>query len=314
MILCIGTTPAAQRVMVFRKLTLDAVNRAVTTLDGAAGKSVNVAKVLKALGEHPVATGFLGGDRGEELRTLLAAEGIEMDFVTVASRTRQCITLFDTAAGTHTELVEESRPVTASDYEKLMTVIRRRVAGCRAVIMSGTITPGGPADLYYHGTQLAHEAGVISVVDAQGPALIEALRARPGVVKPNRQELAATVKRELEDEAAVTSAMRELSERGTQNVVVTAGKEPTLAFDGRSFWRIQAPRINAVNPIGSGDAFAAGLLWRLLRGEDLGEACRWAAAVGAANALTPMAGEVHGDDVKRLAGQVTVERLNRSLP
>ena len=57
-ILCIGTTPAAQRVMIFRKLTPDAVNRAVTTLDGAAGKAINVAKVLKALGAHPIATGF----------------------------------------------------------------------------------------------------------------------------------------------------------------------------------------------------------------------------------------------------------------
>ena len=140
MILCIGTTPAAQRVMVFRQLTLDAVNRAVTTVDGAAGKSVNVAKVLKALGEHPVATGFLGGDRGEEVRTLMEAQGIELDFVPVASRTRQCITVFDRSAGTHTELVEEGRPVPAADYEKLMGVIQRRVKGCRAVVMSGTIT------------------------------------------------------------------------------------------------------------------------------------------------------------------------------
>ena len=68
MILCLGTTPAVQRVMVFTKLTLDAVNRAATTLDGAAGKSVNVAKVLKSLGERPVATGFLGGDRGTFVR------------------------------------------------------------------------------------------------------------------------------------------------------------------------------------------------------------------------------------------------------
>jgi tagatose 6-phosphate kinase len=314
MILCIGTTPAAQRVMVFRKLTLDAVNRAVTTLDGAAGKSVNVAKVLRALGEHPVATGFLGGDRGEELRTLLAGQGIEMDFVPVVSRTRQCITLLDKSAGTHTELVEESQPVTATDYEKLMRVIQRRVAGCRAVIMSGTITPGGPADLYSHGTRLAHQSGALTLVDAQGAALSEALKARPGVVKPNRLELAATLKRELGDEAAVICAMRELGERGAQRVVVTAGKEPTLAFEGRSFWRIQASRINAVNPIGSGDAFAAGLVWRLLRGDDLGEASRWAAAVGAANALTPMAGEVRLADVKRLAGRVTAERLTRNLP
>ena len=84
MILCIGTTPAAQRVMAFRKLTIDAVNRAVTTVDGAAGKSINVAKVLKALGEQPVATGFFGGDRGEHLRALLEAQGIELDFLNVA--------------------------------------------------------------------------------------------------------------------------------------------------------------------------------------------------------------------------------------
>jgi tagatose 6-phosphate kinase len=309
MILCIGTTPAAQRVMVFRKLTLDAVNRAVTTVDGAAGKSINVAKVLKALGEHPVATGFLGGDRGEEVRALMEAHEIVLEFVLVAPRTRQCITIFDTSAGTHTELVEESQPVAAANYEELMRVIRRRVKSCRAVVMSGTITTGGPADLYFHGTQLAHAAGAIPVVDAQGAALVEALRARPGLIKPNRAELAATVRRELPDEAAVTTAMRELFERGAQRVVVTAGKEPTLAFDGRSFWRIRAPRIDPVNPIGSGDAFAAGLLWRLLRGEDLGEACRWASAAGTANALTIMAGEVHLHDVERLVQEVNVEPL-----
>jgi fructose-1-phosphate kinase PfkB-like protein len=59
MILCIGPTPAAQRVMIFPQLVLDAVNRAASTLEGAAGKSVNVAKVLKVLGEQPLATGFL---------------------------------------------------------------------------------------------------------------------------------------------------------------------------------------------------------------------------------------------------------------
>ncbi len=309
MILCIGTTPAAQRVMVFHRLTLDAVNRAVQTLDGAAGKSVNVAKVLQALGEHPVATGFLGGDRGDSLRSQLEARGIELDFVTVTTRTRQCITLLDRSAGTQTELVEESQPVAAADYEALMAVIQRRVKTCRAVVMSGTITPGGPADLYFRCAQLAHEAGAISLVDAQGAALQQALRARPGVVKPNRAELAATIGRDLNDEAAVMSAMRELCERGAQRVVVTAAKDPALAFDGRSFWRIQAPRIDAVNPIGSGDAFAAGLVWRLLRGDDLGEACRWATATGAANALTLMAGEVEHNEVTRLAAEARVDPL-----
>jgi tagatose 6-phosphate kinase len=263
--------------------------------------------VLKALGERPVAAGFLGGDRGEQLRADLEARGIELDFVKVAARTRQCTTLLDSSTGTHTELVEESQPVAATDYEELMRVIRRRVQGCRAVVMSGTITPGGPPDLYFHGTQIAHEAGAIAVVDAQGPSLLEALKANPELVKPNRSELAATLGRELKDEAAVMAAMRELCQRGAQRVVVTAGKDPALAFDGQRWWRVHAPRIDAVNPIGSGDAFAAGLVLSLLRGEDLGEACRWASAAGAANALTLLAGDVRREDVEQLASRSNVE-------
>jgi len=292
MILCIGTTPAVQRVMVFGKLAPGAVNRAVTTLDGAAGKSVNVAKVLHALGEPVVAAGFLGGARGLFVRRLLSERGIELDFVTVAQNTRQCITVIDQSSDRQTELVEESRPVAPEAYQKLKARIRRRIRNCRAVVMSGSLTPDGRADFYLECMRMAQAAGPMCVVDAQGAALLDALKGRPGLVKPNRAELAATVGRELKSEAAVLSAMRELRERGAERVVVTAGKGPTLAFDGRSMWRILAPRIVVVNPIGSGDSFTAGLVWRLLRGDDLGEACRWASATGSANALTLMTGEV----------------------
>jgi 1-phosphofructokinase family hexose kinase len=309
MILCIGTTPALQRVMVFRALKLDAVNRATTTLDGAAGKSVNVAKVLKSLGEHPFATGFLGGEHGESVRAVIEARHIEHEFIRVAAPTRQCITVIDQASGDITELVEESRPVDGAHYDQLIQIVRRRAAGCKALVMSGTITPGGPVDLYRTCTQVAHEAGALSVVDAQGSALIEALKAKPGLVKPNRTELAATVGHPLNDQSALVAAMRELHERGAQRVVVTAGKDPTLAFDGDRVWSIQPPAITPVNPIGSGDSTTAALVWRLLRGDDLGEAARWAAAAGAANALSLMPGELDAGDVERLAGQTTVSRF-----
>ena len=304
MFLCIGATPAAQRVMAFRALTLDSVNRAHTTLDGAAGKSINVAKVLRTLGEAPVAVGFRGGQRGEEIRRILESKGIELDFVTVAEPTRQCITVIDECAGSVTELVEESRPVAGDDYERLFEIVRRRIPRSKAVIMSGTLTPGAPVDFYRRCVQAANEAGALSMVDAKGTTLIEALKAGPGLVKPNRAELSGTVGRELGNEPALLAAMRELQERGAKRVVVTAGKDATLALDERGQWRITPPRINPVNPIGSGDAFTAALVWRLARSDDLGEACRWASAAGAANALTLMPGEVEPEQVHRLAGQV----------
>jgi fructose-1-phosphate kinase PfkB-like protein len=175
--------------------------------------------------------------------------------------------------------------------------------------MSGSLAAGGPVDLYFQAARQAREAGVLCAVDAQGAPLAEALKAHPGLVKPNRAELAATLGRQLKDEAGVMSAMRELGRRGAQRVVVTAGNEAVLAFDGRSFWRIIPPPVKVVNPIGCGDAFTAALLWRMLRGEALGEACRWAAAAGSANAITLMPGEVERTDVERLAAAVAVERL-----
>lgn len=308
-VMCIGPTPAAQRVMVFRSLALNAVNRAVATFEGAAGKAVNVAKVLAVLGAHPILTGFLGGQRGDRLRALLTGQGIDLEFVPVAAPTRECVTVIDESAGTQTELVDESRPVNPADYERLLAILRRRIGDCRAAVMSGTLTPGGPAEFYRQCTQIAHAAGAIAVVDAQGVPLAEALPAEPDLVKPNRAELAATVGRDLPDAAAVMSAMEELCRRGARRVIVTAGKEPTLAVERGELWRIRSPRVAVVNPIGSGDAFTAGLVARLLQGADLGEACRWGCAAGAANALTGLAGEVHREDVERLAREVVVERL-----
>ncbi|HEX5399614.1 MAG TPA: hexose kinase [Verrucomicrobiae bacterium] len=308
-ILCLGTTPAVQRVMIFRKLTTDAVNRAVTTLDGVAGKSINVAKALKTLGPHPIATGFLGGARGEFLREIMGQKKIESDFVTVKRPTRQCTTVIDESAGTHTELVEEGHPVTPSDFKKFMAVVRRHIAGCQAVVMSGSIASGCPATLYRDCTVLANKAGALSVVDAQGAALTATLAANPGLVKPNRTELAHTIGRKLQSQADVLRAMQKLHERGAQRVIVTAGREPTLAFDGKVFWRVIPPRIHVVNPIGSGDAFTAGVVWRLLGGDDLGEACRWGAAAGAANALTPMPGDLRRRDVARFLKDVRIRAI-----
>jgi 1-phosphofructokinase family hexose kinase len=309
MILCLGTTPAAQRVMLFKTLTLDAVNRAATTLDGVAGKSINVAKVLKTLGADPLAAGFLGGPRGDEIRQALAARQIATDFLTVPAPTRQCITVLDQASGEVTELVEESAPVPAASFDDLLNLVRRRVRGCRALVLSGTIATGGPVVFYRECVRLARDAGAWSVVDAQGAALMETLPASPSLVKPNRHELAQTLGHEISTEEDLLTAIRLLHERGAQRVVVTAGRDGALASDGARAWRISAPRISALNSIGSGDSFTAAMVWRLLAGDDLGEACRWGAAAGAANALTLMPGDLDPAQLHHLASHVRLDPL-----
>ena len=108
MIFCLGTTPVMQRTLVFDRVHLDAVNRAADVRETASGKSINVARVLHLLGEDVVATGFLGGDTGKFIREDLDRAGVCHDFVSVAPKTRTCVTVVDPGGGTTTELVEES--------------------------------------------------------------------------------------------------------------------------------------------------------------------------------------------------------------
>jgi tagatose 6-phosphate kinase len=309
MILCLGTTPSMQRVMVFDSLIIDAVNRTAQVHEGAAGKSVNTAKVLAALGERVVATGFLGGDRGEFIRETLERQGVDAEFVSVQPRTRLCVTVIDSAANTHTELVEESSPVDVRRYGDLGVLFDKLLVHATGVALSGTLTKGGPPEFYHECVLHAHRRGVISVLDAQGAPLMHALAAKPTVVKPNRAELAATLGVTLASTQDAMTAMRQLVEKGAGGVVITMGRDGALAFDGTKGWRVTGPTLRAVNPIGSGDAFTAGLISAMLRGTPLAESCRLGAACGAANALTLLAGQVDPAEVRRIHADVKVEEL-----
>jgi tagatose 6-phosphate kinase len=295
--------------MVFPKLSSGHVNRARETHDGAAGKAVNVAKVVHKLGEPTLLVGVAGGDRGSFLRSILGEQQVPLECVETVARTRECITIIDESTEAHTELVEESPAVTPAEKEQFERLAAKHLPRCRALVLAGTICPGFSSSLYEECIRQAPQAE-ITVVDARGEVLEQALRANPGLIKPNRVELASTVNLELRTEHEVLAAMRTMVERGAQRVVVTDGEKSTLALAGSKAWRITAPRLKVKNPIGSGDSFTAGVVCRLLKGDELGEACRWGTACGSANALTWMAGEVVLEDVHRLLPQIKIERLD----
>ena len=296
--------------MVFDRLTINAVNRAAEVTEAPAGKAVNAARVVRAIGAEPLATGFVGGQRGGRLCRMLDEAGVPRDFVQVEPSTRLCVTLIDRTARTHTELVEESRPVPPEAFDELEAKLRAWLPRASALIMSGTLTPGAPQDFYGRCVRLAAQAGVLTVVDARGRPLLEAVAQRPTVVKHNRAELLGTLGMADDSPQGVRQGMLRLLDMGAAGVVVTLGAEGALAASRDGFWRISSPRVAVVNTIGAGDSFAAGLAVGLVEGRPLPEACRLGAACGAADAMTPLAGDVRRDDVERLLAEVHPEPID----
>lgn len=309
MILCLGPSPTIQRTMHFDRVKVDSVNRARSVSEYASGKSINVARVAQALGEQPLAMGFAGGERGAMLLRDLERSGIRHQFVRVAAETRLCTTVIDHAAGTVTELVEESGPVEPRCCVELVEAARTELAAVDVVVLSGSLPPNAPTDFYAQLVAAARHAGKACLVDARGEPLLQAAEAGATLCKPNLDELSATVGHAIASEAEALNACRRLVDRGVTWVLVTHGRHPALLSDGRALWRIAVPQVKTVNPIGSGDSVAAGIAVGLARGLRVPDAAVLGIACGSANATTERTAEVRPADVERLRAGMTVQRV-----
>ncbi len=281
MILSAGLTPARQKILVFDAFQRGGVNRARKVYEGASGKVLNVALALHHLGA-PVRSLALAD---------ASLEGKVTRRIDASSPTRVCTTLL--CGGEATELVENAGPVRPEELEAFAAAFAEEAAGARAVVLTGSLPEGTPARYL---RDLIAGVSVPVVLDARGPELLEALHERPFLVKPNRREL----------EATPGGTMEALNERGAGWVLVTDGAGPVRLTGGKKNWTFRPPAAEVVNPIGCGDALAAGVAWSVAQGRDPVEAVRFgiAAATESLGHLIP--GELDAGRVTRLVERVEV--------
>ncbi|HEX8520885.1 MAG TPA: PfkB family carbohydrate kinase, partial [Tepidisphaeraceae bacterium] len=196
------------------------------------------------------------------------------------------------------------KQVEAEAWDRLREKIDWLLAQARLVVLSGSLTPGAPQDFYAWCVERAHEKNVRALVDASGEPLKLALEKKPFLVKPNRVELTRTVGTE-----DLWEGINRLMQTGARNVIVTMGKEGSVAADGRTRWKMAPPGTEVVSPIGSGDAYAAGTAAALDRGDELVEAARLGTACAAANAMTAVSGYLRREDVEAIVPKVQIEML-----
>ena len=317
MILCIGLTPTIQRTLRFDRFALGGVNRATQTVVTASGKAVNVARVLTTLGAKKARlVHAVGGDSGRFVTQTLAGEGVMVETIDAgdAAPTRTCTTLLFGDGTPATELVEEAHPLSEAVLTRLHHAVDAKLFHARAVVCSGSLTPGAPDDFYARFVRYGRQNGVRVVVDAQKAALRAALVEQPFLVKPNRDEAAATLGFTLSGnaEADAKTAVAALLDAGAEWALVSMGRDGSLlgGRESKTRYRITPPALTAVNPVGSGDSLTAGLVYALVEGgKTVPDATVYGTACGAANALSLTSGVLLASDVARLLPQVRVTTL-----
>jgi tagatose 6-phosphate kinase len=289
------------------------VNRPAMIRARAGGKGLNVARTLRAIGAEVQVIGLAGGDTGEEVRSALGELGVPAAFTRVNGETRRTFAVVDTVRGGTALFSEPGPPVAPDEYAAFRGAYERALAGCSAVVLSGSLPPGLSPDTYAELGAMAAAAGVPAVLDAHGEALLRGAAARPAIVKPNLAELEALAGRSLStasgaDKVAVALAARELRAAGPQAVVVTLGADGLWAVTADGSWLAVPPADVRGNPTGAGDAVAAGLVHGLVQGRPWAERLRHAVALGTASAAAPVAGEFSPADYAEALAGVRVNR------
>jgi 1-phosphofructokinase family hexose kinase len=296
MVLAAGLSPAWQHVLIVERLQPGAVNRAPESHWCASGKVINVGLALHYLsGGKPHSTLTLtplGGPAYDAIDLEFDWLGAPRRWIRTKSPTRVCTTIVERTAGSSTELVENASPLTPKELDEFRAAFTEAASSSSALVITGSSPHGVPPTFY---RDLLLPLDCPTVLDIRGPELLAALDAHPTLVKPNREELAATFGRPQQTDDPIRSAIAELQSRGAQAVLVTCGSDPAWLGAAGKFHRLPPePVEEIVNPIGCGDCLAAGAAWALAEGRDLPTAATAGMSLAALNLKTLLPSDFDG--------------------
>ena len=287
-----------------------------TTMPG--GKGVNVARVLKALGQPVIATGLTGGATGTRIVDQLTQLSVLSDFVRIREESRTNTAVIDPTTGEQTEINERGPKVSEQEVELFVDKLLYLAKGASMCVFAGSLPRDVDTDIYAKLIREMRRLGVTTIVDTDGDPLRRAVRAEPDVISPNVLEAEELVGHEFNDEDDDWAiAAREMCELGAREAIMTMpdgcfarvreeshhGAEPALYRV-----RVASPALEPRATVGSGDAFLAGFVAARYTGRPTAECLAYGVACGAESTQHLGAGLIDADRVERLLAETEVER------
>jgi tagatose 6-phosphate kinase len=312
-IIFIAANPSIDRLYEVERLVTGAIHRPAVVIARPGGKGLNAARAALALGARVTAIGIVAGDAGSWIVARLVELGIDARIVRSTGETRSCVTIVDRSTGALTELYEPGEAIESRAWDELEDLVEQELhrGDVGALALSGSLPTGAPGDGYARLARMAAARSTPVLADTYGSALSAVLEERPTVVKVNATEAATATHVSVSDPVSAAAAARVLRDRGAASAIVTLGVVGCVVSTGRTDAQLVPPAVRGAYPVGSGDAFLAGLAIGIVAGDPLVEAARRGAAAGIANALQPGTGDLHASVANKFIDDVVVTPLDR---
>ncbi|MCS0325441.1 1-phosphofructokinase [Vibrio diabolicus] len=274
----------------------------------AAGKGVNVAKVLSDLGADVTVTGFLGKDNPELFHQLFNDIGVKNEFVEVQGATRINVKLVE-ANGNVSDINFPGVQVTADEIARFEETLFRLAKTHDYFVLAGSLPGGVTAEQCSAWIKALHQQGKKVLFDSSKAALKSGIEAHPWLIKPNDEELGDFVGEHLETPEQCQAAAQTLSDKGIENIVVSMGADGVMWLNQGKWLRAQPPRMNVVSTVGAGDTLVAGLCWGHMQLTPKKDLLRFATALSALAVSQVGVGLTSQEELENIKLQTEVSEL-----
>ena len=266
MIYTITFNPALDYIAQVENFEIGQINRTKTEKILPGGKGLNVSTVLKNLGLENTALGFIAGFTGKELKRKIEEYGIETDFVEVKNGiTRINVKI---SSKEETALNGNGPEISEEELQQLLEKIER-IQENDIVILAGNVPKCIKNDIYEIICNKLEKNGVTFIVDSTRELLINVLKYKPFLIKPNKDELQETFNVKINTNEQIVEYAKKLQEMGAQNVLISLGGEGAILVtkDNKQYYK-KAPKGQVVNTVGAGDSMVAGFIAGYLKSGD----------------------------------------------
>ncbi len=308
MILVVNLNASLDKKYTLNNLEKGSIMRALDVHNTPGGKGIHVANVLNILNENHIVTGFLGGKTGEFIENKLKEYNINQDFVKIKGNTRECLAII-TDDLVQTEILEPGPTVTNEEQKKFLNKYTSLIKDCNMVVASGSIPRNIPKDFYKNLIEIAKNENKKFLLDTSGELLKNGIEAKPFFIKPNKDEIESLTGRKITNSKDAIKEIKEFHKKGIEFVVISLGEEGSIAGFNGKFYKVTIPNVTAVNTVGSGDSYVAGIALGLQKSLPIEDVLKFASACGTANAVEEETGFVNKNIVEDLLNKITVTIL-----
>ena len=308
-IITVTLNPCYDRTVSIARFEYGGTNAVLSVQRDTSGKGINVSTVLNHLGYDTICMGLMYSKSKDDFNKFFVGEKLRSDFVEVQGSVRENIKIFDESAKTMTEFNEKGSVAGEETVRAVVKKIESVVASSSLVVLSGSVPPGFPKTIYAEIIRKCADAGVRVILDASKEFLLEGIRAKPFLIKPNIDELETIAEKKIESENDVIAEAKKISETGIAYVCVSLGKNGCILVSGDCAFKAPAMDIEEAGIQGAGDSLVAGLCAAITDGAEEEAYLRYAMAAASASIMLPGTQLCLKKDFDALFPLVAVQRI-----